>query len=243
MRRILVLIRHAFALGLGCLALSACGGDGNDNDGGGSQLKRAIEPAGQERAESMLLTLSDFPDGWRANERAEEDEEADNAFRECVGADFSAFTVIGDAQSDGFATGETATASSEAQVFESEQMAAEAVADFAGALDGEEADACMTNWLGKFEDEDVEITRAEVGELSFTPPPGVDDATAWQVDVTIEGKAGSQAEGLSVSAYVDIVQLRNGDATAEVTTSDIATPFDPELRDELVAAVAGHMSE
>jgi hypothetical protein len=238
-----VLIRQAFALTLGCLALSACGGDGNDNDGGGRQLKRAIEPAAQERAESMLLTLSDFPDGWRADEPAEEDEEADNAFRECVGADFSAFTVVGDAQSDGFAMGETATASSEAEVFESEQMAAEAVAEFAEAVDGEEADACMTDWLGKFEDPNIEITGAEVGELSFTPPPGVDDANAWQVEVTIEGKAGSQAEGLSATAYVDIVQLRNGDATAEVTTTDIATPLDPEVRDQLVAAVAGRMAE
>jgi hypothetical protein len=236
-------MRHAFALILGCLALSACGGDGNDSNGGGSQLKRAIEPAAQERAESMLLNLSDFPDGWRADEPAEEDEEADEAFRECVGADFSSFTVIGDAQSDGFAMGETATASSETQVFESEQMAAEAVAEFAEALDGEEVDTCMTNWLAEFEDEEVEITGAEVGELSFTAPPGIDDANAWQVDVTIEGKAGSQAEGLSVSAYVDIVQLRNGDATAEVTTTDVATPFDPELRDQLVAAVAGHMAE
>jgi hypothetical protein len=238
-----VLMRQALALTLGCLALSACGGDGNDNNGGGGQLKRAIEPAAQERAESMLLTLSDFPDGWRADEPAEEDEEADAAFRECVGVDFSAFTVVGDAQSDGFAMGETATASSEAEVFEREQMAAEAVQRFAETLDGEEADACMTDWLGRFEDEEVEITGAEVGQLSFTPPPGIDDANAWQVDVTIEGKAGSQAEGVSVSAYVDVVQIRNGDATAEVTTTDVATPFDPQLRDQLVAAVAGRMAE
>ena len=236
-------MRHAFALALGCLVLSACGGDGNEANSGGNQLKRAIEPAAQERAESMLLTLSDFPDGWREDEPADNDEESDEAFRECVGADFSAFTVIGDAESDDFAMGETATASSGAEVFESEQMAAEAVAEFAERLGSEVADTCMSEMFGAFQDEAVEITGAEIGELSFTPPPGVDDANAWQVEVTIEGKAGSQAEGISVPVYVDLVQLRNGDATAEVTTSDIATPFDPELRDQLVAAVAGHISD
>jgi hypothetical protein len=236
-------MRRAFGLTLGCLALSACGGGGNDNNGGGSQVKRAIEPAAQERAESMLLTLSDFPDGWRANDPAEEDEDGDEAFRECVGVDFSALTVIGDAQSDDFTMGEIAVASSHVQVFESEQMAAEGVADYDEALDGEQADTCMTELLGEFEDQEVEITRAKVGELSFTPPPGVDDANAWQVEVTVEGKAGGQAEGLSLTAYVDLVQLRNGAVAAEVTTTDIATPLDPELRDQLVAAVAGRMAD
>ena len=140
--------------------------------------------------------------------------------------------------------GETARASSQSQVFESERMAAEWVAEFAEALDSEEADTCMTYLLGEFsEDSNFEITGAKVGELSFTPPPGVDEANAWQVEAAIEGKAGSQAEGLSVTAYADFVRLRNGDVTTEVLTTDIATPFDPELRDELVAVIAGRMAD
>jgi hypothetical protein len=235
-------MRRALALTLWCLALSACGGDG-DGNGGSRDFQRAIEPQAQERAESILLTLADFPDGWRAETPAEDDQESDEAFAECIGADYSAFTMIGDAESDDFAMGETAVASSDAQVFESEQMAADAVAEFAEDLGNDAADTCMSEMLGEFEDEDVEITGAEVSELSFTPPPGVDDANAWQVVITVEGKAGSQAEGLSVPAYADLVQLRNGDETAEVTTTDIQTPFDPVLRDELVAAVAGRMAE
>jgi hypothetical protein len=225
------------------LAFSACGGDGNGGSDGGSQSKRAIEPDAQEHAESILLTLTDFPDGWRADAPREEDEEGQEAFNECVGADYSAFTVTGDADSDHFAMGETAEASSEALVYESEQMAAEALEQWAQAIEGEEADTCMSEWLGEFEDEDFEVTGAEVGELSFTPPSGVDDARAWQVEMTIEGKAGSQSEDVSVSAYIDLVQLRNGETTAQVTTGDVFSPFDSALRDELVAAVAGRMSE
>jgi hypothetical protein len=235
-------MRRALALTVWCLVLSACGGDGDGNDGS-RDFQRAIEPQAQERAESILLTLTDFPDGWRAEGATEDDEESDEAFAECIGADYSAFTMIGDAESDDFAMGETAVASSDAQVFENEQMAADAVAEFAEGLGNEAADTCMSEMLGGFEDEDVEITGAGVSELSFTPPPGVDDANAWQVVVTVEGKAGSQAEGLSVAAYADLVQLRIGVETAEVTTTDIQTPFDPELRDELVAAVAARMSD
>jgi hypothetical protein len=236
-----VAVKRLLVLALSCAAVSACGGDGESNEGS-SDFQRAIEPEAQAQAESMLLQLTDFPDGWRAEEPEEEDEEGDEAFRDCLGVDYSTFTVIGDGQSDDFAMGETTSASSDAEVFESEQMAAEAVARFTQALDGEEADTCMADLLGGLEDENVEITGAEVGELSFTPPPGVDDAKAWQVTVTIEGKAGGQAEGVSVTAYFDLVQLRSGEETAEVTTGDILTPFDPELRDDLVAAVAARMS-
>jgi hypothetical protein len=235
-------VRRLLAIALACAAVSACGGDGESNEGS-SDFQRAIEPEAQAQAESMLLQLTDFPDGWRAEEPAEEDEEGDGAFRDCLGVDFSTFTIIGDARSDDFSTGETATASSEAEVFASEQMAAEAVAQFAEALDSEQADTCMTDVLGESEDEDFEITGAEVGELSFTPPSGADDANAWQVVFTIEGKPGSEAEGVSVTGYAELLQLRSGEKTSEVTTVGVPTPFDPDLRDDLVAVVAGRMSK
>jgi hypothetical protein len=245
MREVLMLERRAFALTLGCLAFSACGGDG-DGNGGGRDFQRAIEPQAQEHAESILLTLTNFPDGWRVEEPAKDDDaekESDEAFAECIGADYSAFTMIGDAESDDFAMGETAVASSEAQVFESEQMAAAAVEEFAEGLESEVADTCMSEMLAEFEDESVEITAARGRRTQPHAPPGVDVANAWQVEVTVKGKAGSQAEGLSVTAYADLVQLRKGDQTAQVTTTDLQTPVDPELRDALVAAVAGRMAD
>ena len=213
-------MRRLLAIALLCAAVSACGG-GSDSNEESSRLQVAIDPEALARAESMLLQLTDFPDGWRAGEPSEEDEEGDEAFRDCVGVDFSEFTVIGEAGSDDFAMGETATASSEAKVFETEEMAADAIARFADAMDSAEADACMTDFLGEFEDESVEIAGAEVGELSFTPPSGVDDAKAWQVAISIEGKAGSQADGVSATGYVDLVQLRSGAGVSEVTTVDV----------------------
>jgi hypothetical protein len=234
-------MKHVLALTISCLALSACGGDDN-GDSGGSQVKRAIEPEAEQHAESILLTLSDFPDGWRAEATAAEDEDDQEAFNECVGADYSGLTIIGEAHSDDFLMGDTAVASSDVAVFESEQMATQAYAEWADALEADEADTCLPKLLGE-PPGDVEITSVEVDELSFTPPAGVDDADAWQVAVTIEGKAGSQDEGLSVTVYSDLVVLRNGDTNPSVTTTDIATQFDPEVRDQLVAAVATRMAE
>lgn len=235
-------MRRAVAITILCLSLSACGGDGDDG-AGGTDFQRSIEPEAQEQAESLVLTLSDFPDGWRTSRAEEEDEENESAFRECAGVDYSAFTIVGEAESEDFAMGETAEASSEADVFESEDTAAAAVSEFSEGFSSDEANACMNEFLSEYEDEEIEVTEAEVGELNFTPPSGVDDASAWQVVITIEGKPGTQAEGVSVTGYVDFVQLREGTATAGVTTADILTPFDPELRDDLVAAVADRMQE
>ena len=61
--------------------------------------------------------------------------------------------------------------------------------------------------------------------------------------VTVEGKPGTDAAGVSVDAYLDFVLLREGAATAAVTTQDVVTPFDPALRDELIAAVAKRLTE
>lgn len=235
-------MKRVLALALVCLLPVACGGEG-DSDDASSLAPRAIEPEAQERAESLVLTLSDFPDGWRAG-ASEEDEADDEAFNDCVGADFSAFTIVGEAESDDFAMGEATEASSLAQVFETEEAAAAAVAEFAQAWSSDAANSCLSDFLvGEFEDDEFEITGVELGELSFTPPPGLDDASAWQVAVTFEGKAGTQADGVSATGYVDRVLLRKGDATADIRTGDVLTPFDPVLRDELVAAVAERLSE
>jgi hypothetical protein len=215
---------------------------GTANGDSGGSIQRAIEPEAQQRAESIVLTLSDFPDGWRAEADTAEDEDDEEAFNECVGADYSGLTIIGEAHSDDFWTGETAVVSAVVAVFESEQMAKQAFAERAAGFEDEDANACLPQLFGE-PPGDAELTSAEVGELSFTPPAGVDAADAWQVAVTVEEKAGSQNEGLSVTAYADQVMLRSGDTITTVTTTDLGTPFDPELRDELVAAVAGRMAE
>ena len=73
-----------------------------------------------ERAEAMVLQLSDFPTGWRGSAPEEADREG---FRTCVGTDLSGFTKIGEAESQDFATGDSTSASSEAIVYTDEEQA------------------------------------------------------------------------------------------------------------------------
>ena len=74
--------------------------------------------------------------------------------------------------------------------------------------------------------------------MSFTPPAESDDARAWQLAIPFEITRGAGA-GLSPTVYMDMVALREGDTVALVLAVDVLTPFDSELRDQLVAAVAG----
>jgi hypothetical protein len=118
---------------LAIVASAGCGG-GSDNDDG-SAAQTAIEADAQERAESIVLQLSDFPDGWRASTPDEEDAEGQEKFRACIGVDYSNFTRTGDAESRDFAMS-NAEALSEVVVFADEEEARAAIEEFAAGMSG-----------------------------------------------------------------------------------------------------------
>jgi hypothetical protein len=136
--------------------------------------------------------------------------------------------------------GETAEIWSESDVWESEQMATDALAELAAGFESEEADACMTEFFLP-SDDDFEFGEIEIGPLSLTPPAGVDESRAWQAVIPIEGASGTESEGVSVPVYLDIVALHEGDTIVLVTSIDLVTPFDPELRDQLIDTIADRM--
>jgi hypothetical protein len=226
------------ALALSLLA-SGCGG-GDDDGGGAGEAKRSIAADAQQHAQAAVLQLSDFPDGWKATPAAEEDESSDDDLRECIGADYSALAITGEASSDDFSMGESAEVSSDATVFDSEDGAARAFEAFSAGMESESMNECMQKLIEQSAETDVEVEigDVELGELSFTPPAGADDARAWQVAIPVEVTSGAGA-GLSPTVFVDMVALREGDTIALVGAFDVLTPFDSELRDQLVAAVAG----
>jgi hypothetical protein len=235
--------RLALALFLGlALIASSCGGDGNES-GGGTASKRAIETEAQERAEAIVLKLADFPDGWRAS--APEDEGGGDDFRNCIGLDYSALTVTGEAESDDFAMGEATEVQSEALVYASDAEAETALDEFSDGLGSTAVEDCVKDL---YEDalegeEDVKVGEIDVGELSFTPPPDLDEASAWQVAVPLEGPSNLGAGEVSITVYLDLIHLREGDTLVYVSTQDTVTPFDSDLRDDLLEAVASRMSE
>jgi hypothetical protein len=68
----------------------------------------------------------------------------------------------------------------------------------------------------------------------------VEETRALQVVVTFTVKAGDGE--LSPSAYIDLTALCEGEAISELTTSDVLTPFDSDLRNQLLETLASRMT-
>jgi hypothetical protein len=224
---------------------SACGGGDGDEENSGSNGTSSVEidVAAQERAEASVLQLSDFPTGWRAS-AAERDEEGAEKLRECVGVDYSDLTRTGEAESQDFAKGESEVSSNVA-VFADEGQASVWMEEYTRGMSSSEVEDCFQEAVQDSFEEDrqsgIELGDVEVGQLSFTPPANVDEASAWQIVVPVEITSGA-GEGLTPNAYIEFFVLRQGDTAGVVQTADVLTEFDPALRDQLLAAVASRMT-
>jgi hypothetical protein len=234
-------VRSIAVLGLAAFALAAgaaCGGGGH---GTPRAAKRAIEPDAQRRAESINLKLSDFPSGWRASTRSPDDPGGSEKFRECMGMNVSDTTLIGDADSKEFAKEGGTIASSEARILKSAAQAQQGLDRISKSLaDSARAEECLRGVFKKTP-ADYKVGEIDVGELSFHRPADVDEAKAWEMLVHLEATSGVM-KGQSVPVYLDLTYLRKGDAVTNVQTLDTFSPFDSELRDNLVQAVARRMS-
>lgn len=223
--------------------LSACGGSGDEGSSGDGTSSVEIDAAAQERAEAIVLELADFPTGWRAS-AAEEDEEGAEKLRECVGVDYSDLNRIGEATSQDFARDQSEV-SSDTAVFADEGQASAWMDEYTGGMNGSGAEDCFQKTVeDSFNEQnrtDVKLGEVDVGQLSFTPPPDVDESAAWQVVVPVEITSGA-GEGLTPNVYIEFFVLREGDTAAVVQTSDVLTEFDPTLRDQLIATVASRMT-
>jgi hypothetical protein len=229
-------------LGVNLASATACGGDG-DSDEASSAL--AIEPDAQGRAESIVLKLSDFPNGWRGS--PPEEQEDPGAFRKCIGADYSDLTRIGDAESQDFAKGDSAEVTSTASIFKDEEEAADALSRYSKGMNSAAAEDCFQDLIedavrkestGK---DAFKIGEVDIGQVNVKQPPGVEESATWQIVIPVEITSGF-GEGLSPDLYLERVLMREGDAIGTVTTQDTFEELDPALRDKLAAAQAGRMS-
>jgi hypothetical protein len=221
---------------------TACDGNGNGDDRSSGS---AIEPEAQQRAESVNLTLADFPKSWRASS-PEGDNRADK-FNECIGVDYSELTKIGEAESQDFAQGDSTEASSHVVIFKDEQQAEDAMREHSEGLGGAAAEDCFQDLIEKAVNDDgggdngFKLGEVDLGELSFAPPD-VDEAKAWQIVIPVEITSGV-GEGFEPNVFVELIVLREGDTVAVLATQEVLAEFDHDLRAELVRTLAGRMSD
>jgi hypothetical protein len=223
-------------LALAVAAGAGCGGGGSSDTGA---AKRTINADSQRRAKSMLLRLSDFPEGWRASAPEPEDKSGQAKFRKCLGVDYSNLNFTGDATSRDFKTGEATEASSEAQIAGSAAQAEDGFKQFATSLNSPKVKDCITKLIPK--SSDYKLGEVDVGELRIATPSNVEKAKGWQIVLPLEVTSGA-GKGISATAYIDIVALLKNDAVTSIQTVDVLTPFDSMLRDQLVKTVAGRMT-
>ena len=227
-------------LGLCVVAMAVllgCGGGSDDATTASGEPRTSIEPQQQARADAMLLELADLPPGWRASDPDASD---DADFDECTTADLSKFTKLGDAESQDFEMGENSQISSSASVYATDEEAKEVLDLGAGVLTDQSQAECFADSfreaLKKDPDtEKLEVGDAELGELSFAPPTGIEESRAFQILLPLE------AEGTSADVVVEAIVLRQRDALVALTTVGIDDPLDSSLRDDLAQALAGKM--
>jgi hypothetical protein len=118
------------------------------------------------------------------------------------------------------------------------------MSEHAEGLAGAAAEDCVQDLVEEaFKEEGgFKLGEIDVGELSFTPLPGVDEAKAWQIVIPVEITSGV-GKGFEPDVYLELVILREGDTVAVLSTQDVLTEFDRDLRDKLVQTIEGRMSE
>ena len=181
-----------FVLALCVAAAGACGGNG-DGAAKAKTAKRAIQAEAQGRAEAMVLEADDFP-GWDGAPH-QEDTAGGDRFRECLGVDYSALTIIGEADSKDFAIGTSTEASSSATVFADEAEADEASRGLSDGMESDAAEDCFRGVIEESAKDDgpqFRVDAIDIGELGLPTQGAVEETKAWQITISFEVTSGSQ---------------------------------------------------
>lgn len=188
--------------------------------------------ADEAAAESMLLTLSDFPPGWESMpaEQAEPDERFVEQLAECLGVDESEIDPNDpEAQSPTFVSSDGDQVSSRVTFAPTVEDATDAIA--LKRLEG--ANECYAeNLLTVIEDslanpdeggetpDNFEVGEPTVNELSFDALG--DETLASRITLPVE------VEGFSAEVYFDVVNVRVGRVSVTTMFQSVLTPFDIE---------------
>ncbi|WP_162941790.1 hypothetical protein [Desertimonas flava] len=212
--------------------VQALAAEDSDHDGPADDDPRtdAEWAADQAAAETMVLTLADFPPGWESTpvEESEPDDRLDEQLAECLGVDVSELAPSNpDAQSPDFA-------SSTGEVVSSTVAFAPTVADATAALAvrrQEGATECYAAAIrmllvenlanpddGEELPDDVDIGEPTVNEMSFEALG--DETLAVRITVPFE------VDGLSADYYFDVVNVRVGRVGVTTGFQSVLTPFD-----------------
>lgn len=227
------------------LLISACGTSGGSSEGGKDETTTTkaettttvdAEGAAQDRADSVDVELSDFPDGWDSAPADDPDEES--PLNECDPALGDRSTQLARHATDdysvgSFDAGDGVQFTARTVVFEDEAAAEAAVAPFSDP----DVLSCIDDTLkSAYTSSGPGITvegSLETGDADF----GADETVALSATYTV-----SADDGSSLDVQLGVLVMRTGDVATNIIVQTVDPDFDPntlpvqKLADELNAA-------
>jgi hypothetical protein len=198
--------------------LSTCGGGGS-----GTATTAPVSPTDQKITDAAVLTLADFPPGWRADKPSDESGGADKCW--------------GDAKIVGAVTRSMQFAKDNAVVGNTTRLAVDTTTAmaFMTLLRKQTTIDCLKEVLTGFFATNVKgkVESVKFGQLS-TAPIG-DDVVAYQIAAVV-----SVGE-LKPSAYFDLLFVRVGRGITYVVAADALAPFPESDRNTLARKVVDRL--
>lgn len=229
------------------LLLAACGASGGDDDAGAAdkttttakadatttttEEATTTEPSGdadaQARADSIDLTVSDFPDGWEAS--PSDDDDSPSPLDECDPSFADESTTLAEHSTDEFTigsldAGDGTNLAAETKVFTDEDAAKAALDPFSDADVISCIDGKLKELFGGSQGADVsgELTEDDIDV-------GADQSEGVSATYTIGAPDGSTAD-----VNIGLLLVRTGDLATMVTITSVGESFDPtSLQDAL----------
>jgi hypothetical protein len=133
-----------------------------------------IDPKDQAAVQEIILHLSDFPAGWRA------ENQEDQKTPECFNLRWSDLTITGRSEFKNFVQGSNTLATSTAGVYATEQQARIA---FRRAASDKLA-KCFADYMRSQSDKDFKVTGTSFGRLRF--PHLADQSAGYEIAISLE---------------------------------------------------------
>jgi hypothetical protein len=211
----------------------ACGGD-DDSDEEDEPADSAEDSQGEssenDLAESLLLTVDDFPPGW-AEAPLDESETADEQLEEC---DQESDGKTGEAQSEDFSDNDTREISQQLAVFTSPD-------EVGAALDQAESQLeCLRDAVldGAIDTDQASVTDASLGAVSFREFG--DRTDAYRLTLVFEAEGNEVIDEAEV--YLDAVYVLVDRVGFGILAFDVFSPFSTTELEEIVETATGKVS-
>jgi hypothetical protein len=197
----------------------ACGG--GDGDGEATQTESALMNE-DELAESMLLSVDDFPSGWSEAPVGEEEE---SPFDKCDQGDSEGRT--GRAETGDFSRGDQATVSQGVAIFQTAQQVEAPLDRFS------ELGECLAGVVedGELDNDEAAFSDATFGPLAIREFGDRTDAYRIKIHFKAKQQTGLGSEG---DLFVDAVLVTNGRVGFTIRADDALTPFDTDELEDIV---------